>query len=281
MANEAYRILALDIDGTLLARDGTLRPRTIAAVCAASARGIVPVLCTGRRYRRASPIAERLGIDTPLVCNSGALVKSPDRHETLWRADLDPAVLSQVLALFAEHDEPAISFTDRSPLEADFRVATLATGRPLFDDYLDQNRGHADVDPGWTLRPDGSHFHLCAIGEPGAMLAFETVLHARIPGQIQTFVQRSPRYLGTMCEVLRIDANKWTALERIAALWDVDASEICAVGDDRNDVPMLLGAGLGVAMGHASAEVIAAADLVTTSDDQDGLACFIEDYLLK
>ena len=66
-----YRILALDVDGTLLDRDGTLRPRTAEAVARAARAGIRPVLCTGRRYRRAWPVAEQLGLDAPLVCNSG------------------------------------------------------------------------------------------------------------------------------------------------------------------------------------------------------------------
>ena len=57
-------------------------------------------------------------------------------------------------------------------------------------------------------------------------------------------------------------------------------TEICAVGDDTNDVPMLRGAGLGVAMGHANTDVLAAADLVTGSDDEDGLAALIEGVLL-
>jgi hydroxymethylpyrimidine pyrophosphatase-like HAD family hydrolase len=83
-----------------------------------------------------------------------------------------------------------------------------------------------------------------------------------------------------MCEVLRRDASKWTAILHLAALWDVDPSEICAVGDDVNDVPMIAGAGLGVAMGHAPADVLAAADLVTGNHDQDGVAMLVDEVLL-
>src|SRR3954452_9804623 len=92
-----YRMLALDVDGTLLDPDGTLRPRTAEAVARAARAGIRPVLCTGRRYRRALPVARQLGLDAPLVCNSGALVKDPGGHRTLWRADLDVALVAEVL----------------------------------------------------------------------------------------------------------------------------------------------------------------------------------------
>ncbi len=280
MLRHSFRILALDIDGTLLDRSGTLRPRTIAAVRAAARAGMRPVLCTGRRYRRTLPIAARLGIDAPLVCNSGALLKGIDGHRTLWRADLADDVLKGVIATFRDRDEPAVSFTDRSPADLDFLVAVAPSGRPLFDDYVDQNREHAEVDPGWLDRSAPRHYHLCAIGTRSTMLDFEAAIHDRLPDQTRTFVQKSPRYAGTMCEILRHDASKWTALLHLARLWDVDPAQICAVGDDRNDVPMLRGAGLGVAMGHAAADVVEAADLVTGSDDEDGLAMLIEGVLL-
>jgi 5-amino-6-(5-phospho-D-ribitylamino)uracil phosphatase len=276
-----YRILALDVDGTLLDSDGTLRPSTAEAVARAARAGIRPVLCTGRRYRRARPVAEQLGLDAPLVCNSGALVKDPADHRTLWRADLDASLLAEILGIFEAHGECAVSFTDRTPDDFDFLVACASTGRPLFDDYLDQNRPHAHVDPHWAARlQDAGHYHLCAIGSKAEMLVFERIILSRLSGRVRTFVQRSPRYLGTMCEVIRHDASKWTAILHLAELWGVDPSEICAVGDDKNDVPMLLGAGLGVAMGHADDEVLAAADHVTGDHDNDGVAMLVDRVLL-
>jgi Cof subfamily protein (haloacid dehalogenase superfamily) len=280
-----YQILALDVDGTLLDPDGNLRPNTAAAVARAARAGIRPVLCTGRRYRRALPIAQQLGIDAPLVCNSGAIVKDPKNHRTLWRADFDDSLTSDVLDLFRGHDQPAVVFTDRGPHEQDFIIAAFPTGRELFDDYVDQNREHAEINaigPSRIASHHGSNplFHICAIGTASEMLGFEEVAHQRFAGRVQTFVQRSHRYLGTMCEVLRHDANKWTAILHLARLWGVEPAAICAVGDDMNDVPMIKYAGLGVAMGHARIEVRGAADLVTGSHDEDGVAMLVDDVLL-
>ena len=287
-----YRLLALDVDGTLLDSDGTLRPSTAAAVARAAAAGIRPVLCTGRRYRRARPVAEQLGLDAPLVCNSGAIVKDPAGHRTLWRADLDHALLADVLALFNRHDEPVVSFTDLTPDEPDFLVERAETGRHDFDDYVRQNREHAGVAPGWPSRlpashaPDGGpfgphgHFHLCAIGSRPAMLAFERVVLESLGARVRTFVQKSPRYVGTMCELIRHDASKWAAVLHLAELWGVTPSEIVAVGDDMNDLPMIAGAGLGVAMGHAPEPVLAAADHVTGDHDNDGVAMLVDRVLL-
>lgn len=275
-------MLALDVDGTLLDSTGALRPSTAEAVALAARAGIRPVLCTGRRYRRARPVAESLGLDAPLVCNSGAIVKEPANHRTLWRADFDAPRLAAILALFREFNEPVVSFTDNPPDGPDFLVEQAETGRPLFDDYLDQNRGHVGVEPGWTGRfaTVAAHFHLCAIGSRAAMLDLERVVLDRLGGQVRTFVQKSPRYAGTMCEVIRHDAGKWAAVLHLADLWGIAPAEICAVGDDMNDLPMIAGAGLGVAMGHAPESVLAAADLVTGDHDQDGVSMLVHDVLL-
>lgn len=276
-----FRILALDADGTLLDGHGHVRPRTLEALARAARAGIRPVLCTGRRYRRALDVSTQLGFDAPLVCNSGALVKDPATHRTLWRADFGPDLLAQVLAVFRDHDQPAVSFTDRGPDELDFVVACEHTGKPYFDEYVAFNRPHAEVNPAWHERLDGrTHYHLCGMGSRPEMLDFQAALAARLDDHVRTFVQKVPRYTGTMCEVLRQDASKWTAVLHLAELWGVTPPEICAVGDDMNDIPMIAGAGLGVAMGHAPAEVQAAAQLVTGTLEQDGVAAVVEQILL-
>lgn len=282
-ARPRYRLLALDVDGTLLDREGRLRPSTARAVARAALAGIRPVLCTGRRYRRARPVADQLGMAAPIVCNSGALVKDPADGRTLWRADLDAGLLAEALALFRDHDEPPLTFTDSDPDAPDFLVGRLPTGRPLFDDYLDRNRGHAGVLPGWPGAPGGDgrpHFHLCAIGDRPAMLRFDGHVRARLGDRVRTFVQKSPKYAGTMCELIRGDAGKWSAVMHVAGLWGVAADEVCAVGDDVNDLPMIAGAGLGVAMGHAPAAVLDAADHVTGDHDHDGVAMLVDQVLL-
>jgi Cof subfamily protein (haloacid dehalogenase superfamily) len=283
MRRGPFRLLALDVDGTLLDSSGALRPRTSVAVARAAEAGIRPVLCTGRRYRRARPIAEALGLEAPLVCNSGAIVKEPAAHRTLWRADFDATLLNEILAVFREHSEPIVSFTDLGLVGPDFLVERRATGRALFDDYVDRNHEHAGVIPGWPDQPhahDRAFFHLCAIGTRPEMLRFERVVTERLGGRVRTFVQKSPLYSGTMCEVIRHDASKWAAVLHLAELWGVEPAEIVAVGDDMNDVPMLAGAGLGVAMGHAPEVVKAAADLVTGDHDDDGVAQLVESVLL-
>ena len=275
-----YRMLALDLDGTLLDPDGKIAPETASGIARLVAAGVVPVLCTGRRPRRTIPIARRLGLTTPLVCNSGALVKAADHRATIWRADLDRALVVEVLRIFRLFDQPAISFLDRADGQADYLVATPRVARPLFDDFLAHNERYAEVAPGWEDDPERVHYHLTAINTRDAMLDLERALHAALGDQIQTFVQKSPSYAGTMCEVLRADANKWTAIRHLCDRWGIDPSQVCAVGDDMNDIPMIQGAGLGVAMGHAQDQVLAAADLVVRTNAAGGVAQLIDEVIL-
>ena len=275
-----FRLLALDLDGTLLDPAGRIAPATAQGIARLVAAGVRPVLCTGRRPRRTIPIARQLKLTTPLVCNSGALIQSGTDRATLWRADLDRAVVVEALRICREFDQPTISFLDRADGEADYVVATPRMGWPLFDDFLAHNERFAEVDPAWENDLDRVHYHLTAIATREAMLNLEHALHNSLGGQIQTFVQKSPSYAGTMCEILRADANKWTAIGHLCERWEIDPGEVCAVGDDMNDIPMIRGAGLGVAMGHAQAAVREVADLVVATNEADGVAQLIDEVIL-
>jgi HAD superfamily hydrolase (TIGR01484 family) len=273
------RLLALDVDGTLLGDAGEPRPGLAAALQAAQDRGLRLILCTGRRYRRAAAAAERFGLDAPLVCNSGAIVKDPRSHSTLWRADLHPETVARLLRLIVHEGKQPLSFVDHGPSGPDFTIEAYPTGDPDFDDYVAANRDHAAIEPGWVARAiqglGRTHFHFCALGDRPRMLRLAHHLTANLPGEILCFVQRSPRYHAWMCELLRADAGKWSALCQIAQRWGILPGEICAIGDDVNDRPMIAAAGCGVAMPHAPPEVREVADFVLPDQPDTALANFV------
>ncbi len=272
------RLLVLDVDGTLTNSRHEVSPATVAAIGRVREAGIRVMLATGRRYRDALPIAERLGLDAPLVTASGALVKRPPDHVTLHRAAFAAGVLEGVVAAVVASGHEPILYTDSFAAGYDFHCRTLegggagaaAAGRGVRD-YLARNRGLADVRPDLHLAPPAGVFAGFAMGARPAMLALEAALDESFPGCLSLHTIRSPRYQDWMCEIAPAGVTKWSGVAAIAGQWGIGPAEICAVGDDVNDLPMIRGAGLGLAMGNALPEVQAAADHVVGTHDATGI----------
>lgn len=270
------RLLAIDIDGTLVNRQEELSPATRGALVRARHAGIHVVLATGRRYSRTLHLVEPLGIDVPLISASGALVKDPADHRTLYRAQFDREVLRGALDLIDRAGFEPIVCADTYHEGFDFYQARSDVQSPELAEYLRLNPDCGRIVPDLIRRPPPGAFTLFTMGRQQAMLDLETSLHRGMPGQLTTHVLRSPRYIGFMCELMPSGVTKWSAIRRLAGQWGIRDAEICAVGDDVNDIPMIREAGLGVAMGNALPAVKAAADRIAPSQHEDGLAMVVE-----
>jgi hydroxymethylpyrimidine pyrophosphatase-like HAD family hydrolase len=270
------RLLVADVDGTLTNSRHEVVELTCRVVDRIRAAGVRVMLATGRRYRDALPVQERLGIDdAPLVTASGALVKRPVDHATLWRAAFAPGVLGGVLRRIVAAGHEPVVYTDSFAAGRDFHCRTLAGAEPGgggLPEYLHLNRHLADVRPDLDVAPPADAFAGFVMGSRDAMLALEAELAAAFPRALSIHVIKSPRYREWLCEIAPAGTTKWSGVAAVAASWGIAADEICAVGDDLNDLPMIRGAGLGVAMGNAADEVRAAADVVVGTHDGSGIA---------
>lgn len=273
---QRIRLLALDVDGTLTDSRHELPEATRRAVARIRAAGIRVMVATGRRYRDALPVHERLGIDdAPIVTASGALVKRPADHATLWRASFAPGVVASVIARIVAAGHEPVVYTDSFAAGFDFHCRRLpdVTAEPGgLAEYMLRNRHLADVRADLHAAPPEGVFAGFAMGGEAAMRALESDLAAAFPGAVSLHVIRSPRYRDWLCEVAPAGVTKWSGVAAVAARWGIGPAEICAVGDDVNDLPMIRGAGLGIAMGNARPEVKAAADAVVGTHDASGLA---------
>ena len=272
----AFRLLALDIDGTLVNSRNELTPVTRAALQRAAAAGIRLVLATGRRYSRALPLVEPLGLDAPLVTASGALIKSPVDHRTLFQASFSPALLRELLALLAARGYPAVLYSDSFGQGFDFFCPSLVATSPELADFFALNEGCGRVCTDLMSNPPGDIFAGFAIGGRDEMLRLQAELQARLPDLLYVHVLRSPRYMGFMCEICPAGVTKWSGVRQVAQAWGIEDCDICAVGDDVNDIPMIAGAGLGIAMGNALPEVKAAAHRIAPAHDEDGLVQVVQ-----
>lgn len=270
------RLLAIDIDGTLVNSRDELTAATRDALVRAGESGIQVVLATGRRYSRTLHLIEPLGIDVPLVTASGALVKDPSDHRTLFRAEFAPGVLPRTLQTIARTGFEPVVCGDTYLEGFDFYRGQEEVLGPELAEYVRMNPESGRIWPGLAEAPPMEVFAAFSMGTKEQMLYLESVLHGAVPGKLSTHVLRSPKYTGFLCEIAPAGVTKWSGVLHLAHGMGVSEAEICAVGDDVNDIPMIEAAGLGVAMGNALPEVKAAADRIAPTHDEDGLVSVVE-----
>ena len=271
------RLLVLDVDGTVTNSRHEIPEGTRAAVRRVREAGIRVMIATGRRYRDTLPVAEALGIDVPLVTASGALVKTPGSHATIHRAEFARGVIERVVAEIVAAGHEPVLYTDSyaEGFDCHCRRCDLPPAGELgrgVQEYFARNAGLARVQPDLHERLPAGVFAGFAMGPEVEMRRLEATLEAACPGRLSVHVIRSPRYRDWLCEIAPANVTKWSGVMAVARNWGLGAAEICAVGDDVNDLPTIRAAGLGVAMGNAVAEVRQAADRVVGTSDGDGIA---------
>jgi Cof subfamily protein (haloacid dehalogenase superfamily) len=271
-----YRLLAIDIDGTLVNSRDELTLATQRAVRLASHAGVRVLLATGRRYSRVLPLVDSLGLADPVITASGALIKRPSDHETIYCASFERQLLCDVLTIVEQAGFDALMYGDTYHAGFDFFCPRLEVDQPELAEYLELNPGCHSLWPTLMSDPPEGLFAGFAMGTRAQMWALHEELQRQLPNQLYTHVIRSPRYRGYMCEIAPQGVTKWAGVLQLAAGLGIDPAEICAVGDDVNDLPMVTGAGLGIAMGNAVDELKAAADRIAPTHDDDGLVQVVD-----
>jgi 5-amino-6-(5-phospho-D-ribitylamino)uracil phosphatase len=257
-----FDLIALDLDGTLLAPDDTVSPRNRAAIDRALAAGIHVVFVTGRGADVPLHIARDLGLSLPYICAHGALTKDVASGRTLAHVPVPFAEAREIVAFAEAHDLPLAVYLE----DGFYRNA-------LTPPYLADMTG-----PGWTIVPSLLDRLIAA---PTFLRVFG---HAAVDQMVAHFGARPLNFRyeswGDLleCVVLNRHAGKREALAQLCSDLGIAADRVLAVGDSRNDVPMLHWAGVGVAMGNALPEVRAAVVHVTESNDRDGVAVAIERF---
>ena len=278
---QPIKLLVLDVDGTVTDRRHEVTAAAKQAVQKAQAAGIRVMLATGRRYRDVLPVANELGLVGPVVTASGALVKMPVHHETIFRSGFPETILSQVLECVVGLGHEPVLYTDSFNEGFDFYCRTLVARNKYgeltgFGEYLQKNKQLARVMATLCESPPADVFSGFVMGNVREMETLEFTLNSRFSDMLSVHTIRSPRYRDWLCEIAPAGVDKWSSVSQLAESWEIPAEAICAAGDDRNDLPMIIGAGLGVAMGNAREEVRDAADYVVGCHDSGGLLELVE-----
>ncbi|HEY7512757.1 MAG TPA: HAD family hydrolase [Vicinamibacteria bacterium] len=277
----APRLLALDIDGTLLRTDKTLSSRTRAAVDAARARGVHVALVTGRRYPSARQVAEDLGGDVPLVLHNGALILDVDegRTEILRCRPLPRALALETVAVGRRHGaDPVVHCGQRG--EGRLLVHEGPYSSTLLAYYLD--RSHPDVTACVAIEEALAEDPLQVMfgGRIGEMETLLPALRTALGDRVKIERTVYPAQGVGLLDVLERTVGKAEALRFLQQRWRITAAETMAIGDNWNDREMLHAAGVGLVMGNADPELRDMGLPVLPTSDEDGVAAAIEEYIL-
>lgn len=288
----AYDLIAIDIDGTLVDKKGWISPRNIEAIHRAREAGLAVLLCTGRNYAESAFAAEAVGAVHPMVTAGGSMVVDPASGETMHRFAMREPIVRGVVDVLNQAGHAALVLKDRKASGFDYLVVSGEAGHDLHPvtawwlDHMELSRKNIatldeDDHPEWTVRVGAcgpSSFTMPLRDRIDALMGERVTLHS-FPA-----VTSSEHFVGEagefhILEAFDAQAHKWAGISWVCQSMGIDPARTVAIGDQVNDISMIRGAGLGVAMANAIEEIHELAKRVTLDHNESGVAHAIEHIL--
>jgi Cof subfamily protein (haloacid dehalogenase superfamily) len=265
------RLVALDLDGTLLTTRKSISARTHTTLRSAIKRGVQIVLSSARPPRSVRPYYTRLKLQTPQINYNGALIWDEPNKKIIRHTPLDQAVATRIIK-FARRKYPALLvsieildkwYTDHY---SDVPEYATETSRHFMPDFIG---------------PLGAFLHvpitkLMLLGDPRWIAHLEELLPARFDSSVMSHARSDPHLLQIMAPAI----NKGLALAEVAKSMGIPAAQVMAIGDAPNDLEMLQWAGTSVAVNNAWPQIKSHVNHVTATNDEDGVALAIERFVL-
>jgi hydroxymethylpyrimidine pyrophosphatase-like HAD family hydrolase len=268
------RLIAIDVDGTLLRSDGTVADADRAAIAAVLEQGVAVTLATGRLSSSAMPFARALALEVPLVCADGAVLFCPTRGIPLSQTPLAVPGLNRLLACLRDQALAPFVFTH----EAVCGTAVDFDRFPFVAGWTPVRAPHEDVSVAAAAAGTLAPITAIGVGNEAAVLEAEKALRAdaAIADDVAVFPIRTTSHW--VVRLTPSGCSKALGLARVAQQLAISANEVATIGDWYNDISMLEWAGSSFAMGQAPAEVKDAAkrSLRATAETGGAIAEVIE-----
>lgn len=284
------KLLALDLDGTTLNSRGEIVLETRDAICRAEEKGVLVTIATGRRFRDARPVGLDLGLNAPLITHNGGLLKFAQSLETVAYSLLSPETSLQIIAAGKEFGGDALVSTDPHGKGTLLYDRVSAENRPLQKYIQWATRLHGDdaecsvihVPSLEDVVIDHEVVHISFSGTLDAMASLENDLREELADRVNLLTTVYPTLDFTLIDILPPDASKGFGLAKLAAIENLEAANVMAIGDNFNDLEMLEYAGTAVVMGNADPGLLEREEFYTTlSNDEGGVAAAIERFILS
>lgn len=263
-----YKMLAIDIDDTLINDEKQVTPGTAQALAEAMARGVTVTLATGRMYASATQLASQLGLNVPLISYQGALVKNTLDGQVLYERAVPSKAARRIFEYCEQNGLHLQTYLDD--------VLYVKESNQKARDYAALSNIPFTVYPDFAELADKPSLKLLIIDDPQKLDEVAAELRALLGGDVH-ITKSKPHFL----EIMHVEGTKGHALTYLAEHFGVKLSEVIAIGDSWNDREMLEVAGLGVAMGNAVESLKEIADYVTYSNNDDGIKHVVEKFVLE
>lgn len=264
------KLIAVDVDGTLLNSNHELSERNEAALRKAVAQGVEVVLATGKTRNSTMQYIEKLALNAHGIYLQGLAIYD-GAGNIRWQQTLDPALARQVITFAEDRGFTLIAYSG-------MRILARIHNEQMYNGMVKYHEPMPEiVGPLQNIVNDMPIHKIMAIGEAAPIKALRWQLSLQL-GTAARLVQAG---VPEMVEILPPNGSKGTALKQLLKDLKIPAENALAIGDAENDIEMIQLAGIGVAMGHAAQNVRDAADYVTGSNDEDGFAQAIEKFVLE
>ena len=278
----SYKLLALDVDGTILMSNHTLSKVTLQAITELTSKGVYVTLATGRAYPSAKTMAKQFQIRVPLVSHDGAYVADPLTDQVLFVKRIPSETAARISEVLVEYGldvmllHESYAVTNKSWKWRDlFPLLNPSALRQLWKNLYPLKIMASCQVVDYVRENDVSIPKIFVMGEPERLAAARRdIARADLKG-IRVTASGNHNL-----EILPDGVSKATGLAVLSERLDIAPEQIVAVGDNYNDVEMLQFAGMGVAMGNAPDEVKKLARQVTVTNDQHGVAAVIRKFFL-
>jgi hypothetical protein len=275
-----YKMIAIDLDGTLLNAAGQVSDRSRSAVRRALDAGLLVCFATGRNWTESKAVLEAVAHYDCAVFVGGAMVVDTKNEVVLHRTLMDADLAREVSAFLESRGQAVLAMQDTT---ASGGVDYVISGQIPLHRATEFWLGHGPmtVQRVPTLSTF-SHEHTVRLGIVGERASTDAVaaeMAERFGSRIVSHAIYVEPYDVNIVEVFDPAVNKWQGILHVAARHNIARDEIIAIGDDMNDLPMLREAGLGVAMGNARPEAKAVAKRVIGTNADEGLAAFLDELV--
>lgn len=266
----SIKLVALDLDDTLLDPGLKISDDCARLIEEARQQGVRVTISTGRMYQSALPYAQQLNIDVPLITYQGAWVKNSLSGEVLYSKPVPVDLAREAMHFFKGAGVHCHSYYDDQLV-----MESLSKEGKLYSRLAGVEVQIVDDLIGGLDTYDAMKIMAISYDEK-KLLEIEQNLKSNY-GDVLHITRSKPHFL----EVMHPEADKSKALEVVAMHYNIDRQEVMAIGDSYNDMEMIQWAGLGVAMGNAFKPVKDAADFVTTSNEEEGVAEALRRFVLR